>query len=266
MPRHHADGTLMSGKSNMTLSDAELLRYDRQIAIKAVDIEGQEKLKSARVLVIGVGGLGCAASQYLAVAGIGHLTLIDFDFVSESNLQRQVLHDDSSIDVLKVTSAKQALEKLNPYIQITPLATKLNDEDMVELVADYDLVIDCTDNVVVREQVNQACFIHKTPLVSAAAIRMEGMITVFDYQKNRPCYRCFSQLFGEQELSCVESGILAPVVGIIGSMQALEAIKLLVHIGHNLTGRLLFFDAMTMECREMKLLKQATCSVCGDGG
>ncbi|WP_298775949.1 molybdopterin-synthase adenylyltransferase MoeB [uncultured Shewanella sp.] len=255
----------MSGKSNMTLSDAELLRYDRQIAIKAVDIEGQEKLKSARVLVIGVGGLGCAASQYLAVAGIGQLTLVDFDVVSESNLQRQVLHDDSKINALKVMSAKQALEKLNPHIQIAIFATKLDDHNMSALIAEHDLVIDCTDNVWVREQVNQACFTHKTPLVSGAAIRMEGMVTVFNYQDNMPCYHCFSQLFGEQMLSCVESGILAPVVGIIGSIQALEAIKLLLDIGDTLTGRLLFFDAMTMEYREMKLLKQASCRVCGDG-
>ncbi|MCL1124053.1 molybdopterin-synthase adenylyltransferase MoeB [Shewanella surugensis] len=245
------------------LSDAELLRYDRQIAIKAVDIEGQEKLKQAKILVIGLGGLGCAASQYLAVAGVGHLTLIDFDVVSESNLQRQILHCDSNINELKVDSAKQTLAKLNPYIHINTIARQLDDEKMKSIIDEHDLVIDCTDNVSVREQVNQACFIHNVPLVSAAAIRMEGMITVFNYKENTPCYRCFSQLFGEQVLSCVESGILAPVVGIIGSMQALESIKLLLDIGKDLVGRLLFFDAMTMECREMKLLKQAHCSVCG---
>lgn len=245
------------------LSDPELLRYDRQIAIKAVDIEGQEKLKLSKVLVIGLGGLGCAASQYLAVAGVGHVTLVDFDIVSQSNLQRQILHTDSNINELKVDSAKQALLKLNPYIQVDTLAMQLNDENMQLLIGEHDIVIDCTDNISVREQVNRACFIHKTPLVSAAAIRMEGMVTVFTYQDNTPCYRCFSQLFGDQELSCVESGILAPVVGIIGSMQALEAMKLLLGMGRSLTGRLLFFDAMTMECREMTLLKQDNCHVCG---
>ncbi|WP_299495932.1 molybdopterin-synthase adenylyltransferase MoeB [uncultured Shewanella sp.] len=252
-----------SDPNTETLSDAELLRYDRQIAIKAIDIKGQEKLKNAKVLLVGVGGLGCAASQYLVVAGIGNLTLVDFDVVSESNLQRQILHDDNDIHKLKVISAKQALEKLNSYSQVDILATKLNDEDMAVQIAKHDLVIDCTDNVVVREQINRACFRHQIPLVSAAAIRMEGMVTVFDYQKETPCYHCFSQLFGEQVLSCVESGILAPVVGIIGSMQSLEAIKLLLGIGKSLSGRLLFFDAMTMECREMKLLKQAKCNVCG---
>ncbi|WP_338591040.1 molybdopterin-synthase adenylyltransferase MoeB [Shewanella khirikhana] len=245
------------------LSDSEMLRYSRQISIKAMDIDGQEKLKQAKVLVIGAGGLGCAAIQYLAVAGIGELTLVDFDTVELSNLQRQVLHRDSRIGMGKVESAKIAVTELNPHVRVTAINAVLDDPEMDALVAQHQLVLDCTDNVAVRTQLNQACFNHKVPLVSGAAIRMEGTVSVFDYRGDTPCYQCFSRLFGEQQLTCVESGILAPVVGMIGCIQAVEAIKVLTGMGKPLAGRLLMVDAMTMEIREMKLPKQATCSVCG---
>ncbi|MCF1432078.1 MAG: molybdopterin-synthase adenylyltransferase MoeB [Shewanella sp.] len=253
----------MSEHPQELLSDAELLRYSRQISIRAMDIDGQEQLKQAKVLIIGAGGLGCAASQYLAVAGIGQMTLVDFDTVELSNLQRQVLHQDANVGLPKVESAKQSLTALNPHIQIDTINALLDDPEINELVARHTLVLDCTDNVMVREQLNKACFKHQVALVSAAAIRMEGTVIVFDYREGTPCYHCFSALFGEQQLSCVESGILAPVVGMIGCIQATEAIKTLTGMGQTLAGRLLMVDAMTMEFREMKLPKQPGCSVCG---
>ena len=244
------------------LSDSELIRYSRQISIKAMDIDGQEQLKLAHVLIIGAGGLGCAASQYLAVAGVGTITLVDFDTVELSNLQRQVLHQDNNIGQAKVESAKASLLALNPHLVVNTINTVLDDTAMASLVTQASIVLDCTDNVSVREQLNLCCLAHKTPLVSAAAIRMEGMLTVFDYHASSPCYHCFSALFGEQQLTCVESGILAPVVGMIGCLQATEAIKVIANLGKPLIGRLLMIDAMTMEFREMKLPKQPSCKVC----
>ncbi|MCL1147787.1 molybdopterin-synthase adenylyltransferase MoeB [Shewanella marinintestina] len=245
------------------LSDAEILRYSRQISIKSMDFDGQEKLKQAKVLIIGAGGLGCAASQYLAVAGAGSMTLVDFDTVEISNLQRQVLHQDANVGQAKVDSAQQSLTALNPHIEINTINAVLDDHEIEALVEQHSIIMDCTDNVAVREQLNQSCFKHKKPLISAAAIRMEGMVTVFDYQDSTPCYHCFSKLFGEQQLSCVESGILAPVVGMIGCLQAVEAIKVITNMGKTLAGRILMIDAMTMEFREMKLPKMPQCKVCG---
>ncbi|MDN5369610.1 MAG: molybdopterin-synthase adenylyltransferase [Shewanella sp.] len=244
------------------LSDSEMLRYSRQISIKGMDIEGQEQLKLAKVLMIGAGGLGCTAAQYLTVAGIGQLTLVDFDTVELSNLQRQVLHLERNVGQPKVVSAQEKLIELNPHVAIRTINRVLDDAEIDALVAEHTIVLDCTDNVAVREQLNKACFHHQIPLVSAAAIRMEGMVTVFNYQRDMPCYHCFSSLFGEQQLSCVESGILAPVVGLMGCLQATEAIKVIAGLGKPLYGRLLMVDAMTMEFREMKLPKQPHCPVC----
>lgn len=247
------------------LSDSEMLRYSRQISIKGMDIEGQEQLKLAKVLMIGAGGLGCTAAQYLTVAGIGQLTLVDFDTVELSNLQRQVLHLERNVGQPKVVSAQEKLIELNPHVAIRTINQVLDDAEIDALVAEHTIVLDCTDNVAVREQLNKACFHHQIPLVSAAAIRMEGVITVFNYQRDMPCYHCFSSLFGEQQLSCVESGILAPVVGLMGCLQATEAIKVIAGLGKPLYGRLLMVDAMTMEFREMKLPKQPHCPVCHAG-
>ncbi|WP_175405852.1 molybdopterin-synthase adenylyltransferase MoeB [Shewanella sp. MEBiC00475] len=244
------------------LTDNEMLRYSRQISIKAIDIDGQEKLKLAKVLIIGAGGLGCAASQYLTVAGVGEITLVDFDTVELSNLQRQVLHYDVNIGHPKVESAKQSLIQLNPLATINTINALLDDDEINELVSQHSLILDCTDNMIVREQLNKSCFEHKVPLVSAAAIRMEGTVTVFDYLQDSPCYQCFSALFGEQQLTCVEAGILAPVVGMIGCIQATEAIKVITGIGQALTGKLLMIDAMTMEFRQMYLPKQPHCKIC----
>lgn len=246
------------------LSDAEMLRYNRQIILKAFDFEGQEALKQSSILILGAGGLGCASSQYLATAGIGKLTLIDDDIVELSNLQRQVLHHDADIGKLKVESAAQALKELNPELEIVTVAKRLNDDALLNLVQEHDLVLDASDNVDTRNQLNRLCYKTKTPLVSGAAIRMEGQVSVFTYQdESEPCYQCLSALFGNNALSCVEAGVMAPVVGIIGAVQAMEAIKVIAHLGKPIQGKILMLDAMTMSWREMKLMKQPHCPICG---
>ena len=235
------------------LSYEEELRYNRQIILKSIDFEGQEKLKDSKMLIVGLGGLGCSASQYLAASGIGHLTLLDFDHVSLSNLQRQVLHCDARLNMPKVESAKIALEQLNPHIDIQTINAKLTEEKLAELIPHFDLVLDCTDNVDIRNQLDRQCEKAHIPLISGAAIRMEGQISVFTYESNTPTYRELSKLFGQNILSCVEAGVIAPIVGIVGSIQALEAIKVRLKIGKNLCGRLLIIDGFSMNIREIKL-------------
>ena len=235
------------------LSYEEELRYNRQIILKSIDFEGQEKLKDSKMLIVGLGGLGCSASQYLAASGIGHLTLLDFDHVSLSNLQRQVLHCDARLNMPKVESAKIALEQLNPHIDIQTINAKLTEEKLAELIPHFDLVLDCTDNVDIRNQLDRQCEKAHIPLISGAAIRMEGQISVFTYESNTPTYRELSKLFGQNILSCVEAGVIAPIVGSVGSIQALEAIKVRLKIGKNLCGRLLIIDGFSMNIREIKL-------------
>ena len=235
------------------LSYEEELRYNRQIILKAVDFDGQEKLKNSQMLVVGLGGLGCAAAQYLAAAGAGHLTLLDFDTVSVSNLQRQVLHCDARLTMPKVESAKIALAQINPHIEIKSINDKLDEEKLAEIIPHFDVVLDCTDNVDIRNQLDRQCEKAKIPLISGAAIRMEGQVSVFTYEPNTPTYRDLSKLFGQNVLSCVEAGVLAPIVGVVGSIQALEAIKVRLKIGKNLCGRLLMIDGFSMNVREIKL-------------
>ncbi|WP_315710305.1 molybdopterin-synthase adenylyltransferase MoeB [Brenneria uluponensis] len=244
------------------LTDAETLRYNRQIVLRGFDFDAQEKLKASRVLIVGLGGLGCSAAQYLASAGVGHLTLLDFDTVSLSNLQRQILHRDERIGMPKVESARIALMDINPHLTVDAVNDNLDDEPLQALAGRHDVVLDCTDNVSIRDRLNRIGFLLKKPLVSGAAIRMEGQVSVFTYQPDEPCYHCLSRLFGEQALTCVEAGVMAPLVGTIGSLQALETIKLLTHYGQVLSGRLLIFDAMTLQFREMKLPKNPDCDVC----
>lgn len=245
------------------LTDAEALRYNRQIILRGFDFDGQEKLKAARVLIVGLGGLGCAAAPYLVAAGVGHLTLVDFDTVSLSNLQRQILHRDARIGMAKVESARIELSAINPHTQIETVDGQLEDDQMAAQIAACDLVLDCTDNVATRNLLNRLCHAQRKPLVSGAAIRMEGQLSVFTYQPGEPCYRCLSRLFGDNALTCVEAGVMAPLVGTIGTLQAMESIKLLTQYGQPLTGKLLMFDAMTMQFREMKLPKDPQCEVCG---
>jgi len=249
---------------SVELSDEEMLRYNRQIVLRGFDFDGQEKLKAARVLVIGLGGLGCAAAPYLASAGVGHLTLLDFDSVSLSNLQRQILHSDAKIGVVKVSSAQQQLATINPHCQLEPIDAQLDDAQLSALIARHDAVVDCTDNVDTREQINRLCFQHKVPLISGAAIRMEGQLSVFTWQPGEPCYRCISRLFGDQVLSCVEAGVMAPLVGVVGAMQAMETLKVLTAFGQPASARLLMYDAMSAEFRSMKVAQDAHCEVCGE--
>ena len=219
------------------LSNEEMLRYNRQIVRRGFDFVGQEKLKTSRVLVVGLGGLGCAAAPYLASAGVGHLTLLDFDTVSLSNLQRQILHSHATLGQPKVESARQQLAALNPHCQLEAINARLDDAQLSALIARHDAVVDCTDNVSSREQVNRLCFQHQVPLISGAAIRMEGPLSVFTCQQGAPCYRCISRLFGEQTLSCVEAGVLAPLVGVMGPTQALETRKALTARGQQAKAR-----------------------------
>ncbi|MDO6499930.1 molybdopterin-synthase adenylyltransferase MoeB [Photobacterium sanguinicancri] len=244
------------------LTDAEMLRYNRQIILRQFDFDGQEALKASSMLILGAGGLGCASTQYLAAAGVGKLTLIDDDKVEVSNLQRQVLHNDSTVGQLKVDSAKRALETINPNLHVESIAKRLDDAALLTLIEQHSLVLDCSDNVDTRNQLNRLCFQTKTPLISGAAIRMEGQISVYTYQDDQPCYECLSTLFGQQALTCVEAGIMSPVVGIVGAVQAMEAIKVVANMGTPLTGKILMLDAMSMNWREMKLGKQPNCPVC----
>lgn len=245
------------------LSDAEMLRYNRQIILRQFDFDGQEALKASSMLILGAGGLGCASTQYLAAAGVGKLTLIDDDKVEVSNLQRQVLHSDATVGMRKVDSAQAALQTINPNTQVDTLARRLDDSELLPLITQHSLVLDCSDNVETRNQLNRLCHQSRTPLVSGAAIRMEGQISVYTYQGDEPCYQCLSALFGQQTLSCVEAGIMSPVIGIVGAVQAMEAIKVVARMGQPLSGKILMLDAMTMSWREMKLSKQPSCPVCG---
>ncbi|CAM2955072.1 molybdopterin-synthase adenylyltransferase MoeB [Vibrio ordalii] len=245
------------------LSDQELLRYNRQIILKQFDFEGQEALKQSSILILGAGGLGCAASQYLATAGVGSLTLIDDDVVELSNLQRQVLHSDADIGRKKVDSAAESLRMLNPYLTVNTVDQRLEDAQLKALIEQHSLVLDASDNLDTRNQLNKLCFQTKTPLVSGAAIRMEGQVSVFMYQHpDEPCYQCLSTLFGSNVLTCVEAGVMAPVVGIIGAVQATEAIKVIAQYGQVKQGKILMLDALSMTWREMNLIKLAHCQTC----
>ncbi len=248
----------------MTLdNDDTLLRYSRQIMLPQVGAEGQERLLDAHILIIGMGGLGAPAAMYLAAAGIGHLTLADFDTVDLSNLQRQIVHFTDDIGRPKVESARDTLLKLNPEIQVTTIDRKLSEEEMGEVIAKVDLVLDCSDNFTTRFAVNRLCVAQRTPLVSGAAIRMEGQISVFRADlENEPCYQCLYKGGDELDETCTQTGVLAPLVGIIGSMQALEAMKIIIGIGQSLNGKLMLLDALSMEWRTMKLPKDPHCPVC----
>ncbi|MDO2948763.1 molybdopterin-synthase adenylyltransferase MoeB [Aeromonas simiae] len=246
------------------LSDDELLRYNRQIILKSFDFEGQEALKQARVLVIGAGGLGCAAAQYLAVAGVGHLTLVDFDVVERSNLQRQVLHCDARLGQPKVISAATALRALNPYLTVEATQAQADAALLDALLPSHHLILDCSDNLTTRNLLNRRARAHRVPLVSGAAIRFEGQVCSFLWHEGEPCYECLSQLFGEQALTCVEAGVLAPVVGLVGSVQALEAIKILAGCGEPLTHRMLLIDGLSGQFRPLRLPRRADCPCCGE--
>ena len=249
------------------LSDHALSRYSRHILLPQVGIEGQEKLLEARVLVVGLGGLGSSAAMYLAASGVGHMLIADYDHVDLSNLQRQPIHNTESIDMRKTESAQKTLYRLNPNIKITPIDQKMDLELLQRQVADVDVVVDATDNFEVRYAINEACWHAQIPLVHGAAIRMEGQLSVFDARNTEsPCYQCLYTEGTYVDESCVANGILSPVVGVIGSMQAIEALKILLNLKDTLVGRLLLFDAQTMNWRELRVRRNTKCKVCGDDG
>ncbi|MFC3116023.1 HesA/MoeB/ThiF family protein [Cellvibrio fontiphilus] len=244
------------------MNDEQLLRYSRQIMLPDVDLDGQEKLLAARVLIIGLGGLGSPVAMYLAAAGVGHLVLADFDAVDLTNLQRQIVHTGARLGMNKAVSAAQALRELNPEVRVDCIEQVLDAENLAEQIASAHVVVDCTDNFATRFAINAACVAAKVPLVSGAAIRLEGQVAVFDSRSaTAPCYRC---LYAEDsdDLTCAANGVLAPLVGIIGSMQALETIKLICGFGTTLAGRLLLLDARHSQWRELALPKDPQCPVC----
>ena len=246
------------------MNDEQLLRYNRHIMLPQIGIEGQQKLRDAHVLIIGLGGLGSPAAMYLTSAGIGRLTLVDDDTVELSNLQRQIIHRSQNIGDSKVASAKSNLLAINHEIDIATIDHRLDEAALSQQIEQADVVLDASDNFDTRFAINRACVAQKTPLVSGAAIQFDGQISVFDSRdKHCPCYSCLYPDKGEDNLTCSTNGILAPVVGIIGSMQALEAIKLICQIGEPLYGRLLLFDALSLQCRTMSLKKDPNCPVCG---
>ncbi|MES9832303.1 MAG: molybdopterin-synthase adenylyltransferase MoeB [Candidatus Thiodiazotropha sp. DIVDIV] len=248
------------------MNDNQLLRYSRQIMLPSIGIEGQERLLESRVLIVGLGGLGSPAAMYLAAAGVGTLDLVDFDRVDLTNLQRQIIHTTDRIDQLKVESAREALHAINPEIDIETFPDKLDDSELNRLVERADIVLDGTDNFSIRFAINKACHRHQTPLVSAAAIRMEGQVSVFTGQPDSPCYHCLYPDEGEMDETCSSNGVLAPLVGIVGSIQATEAIKVLTGAGKSLEGKLLLLDALHMEWRTLKLKQDPACPVCSKQG
>ena len=246
------------------MKDEQLLRYSRQIMLPQMDVAGQQKLIDATVLIVGMGGLGCPAAMYLAAAGVGHLIIADDDLVELTNLQRQVAHSQSMIGEPKVVSAQQTLLGLNPDLKITALQKRLEGSELSEAVGQADLIVDACDNFTTRFAINSACIEHGKPLVSGAAIRMEGQVAVFDSRNpTSPCYQCLYSQGDDENASCSENGVMAPLVGIIGAVQAMEAIKLLTGIGESLTGRLLLLDASTLQWREMRLPRDSSCGACG---
>lgn len=258
-------GIMSQNKTEFT--DAELLRYSRHILLPSVDVAGQLAFSNARALIIGMGGLGSPVAQYLAAAGVGQLHLVDFDQVEESNLQRQVLHNQTTLGANKVDSAQRALALLNPHIAIETTHAQLCSEELAAAVQRADVVLDCSDNFPTRQAINLACFTHQTPLVSGAAIRMEGQLSVYDFRDSAsPCYQCLFPVGDDTALTCSQSGILSPIVGVIGSMQAVEALKVLGHFGKPLVGRLLLYDGAQASWRELRFRRDPDCSVCGAAG
>jgi molybdopterin-synthase adenylyltransferase len=246
------------------MDDESLLRYSRHILLDEIGIEGQARLNAAHALVIGAGGLGSPAAMYLASAGVGHLTVVDPDVVDLTNLQRQIAHSTERVGSPKVESLRTTLRALNPTIGLTMLQSRVDSASLPALIAQADVVVDCCDNYATRHAVNAACVAQQKPLVSGAAIRFDGQLAVFDARlDDSPCYACaFAPDAQPAETQCATMGVFAPLVGIVGAMQAAEALKLLLNIGGDTSGRYRMFDALSMEWTEMRLPRQANCPVC----
>lgn len=247
------------------MNDDQLLRYSRHILLDGIGIEGQQRLLDSHVLVVGAGGLGSPVALYLAASGVGHITLADHDKVDLTNLQRQIAHTTERVGQSKVTSAAHAMHALNPQVHVTMLEKALHAQELDALLPSMQAVVDCCDNFATRQAVNAACVKHRVPLVSGAALRMDGQLAVFDARDAQsPCYACaFPPSPAPAETLCSTMGVLAPLVGVIGTMQAMETVKLLSGMGSHLTGKLLMLDGREMAWREMRLARQAHCPVCG---
>lgn len=246
------------------MTDDELLRYSRQILLPEFDIDGQERLRQSHALIVGLGGLGSPVAMYLAAAGVGRLTLVDFDTVDLSNLQRQIIHHTADLGRLKVESARDTLRALNPLVEVMTIPKALDEAEWREQVGRADVVVDACDNLPTRLSINAACVRAGTPLVTGAAIRLEGQVLVWRPGGEGACYRCLYRDTVMNPETCAQTGVLAPVVGMIGSLQATEAIKVLTHLGEPLDGRLLLLDAARMEWRTMKVGRWSGCPVCGN--
>ena len=247
------------------MNDAQLLRYSRHILLHEIGIEGQQQLSNSRVLIIGAGGLGSPVALYLGSAGIGRITVVDHDTVDATNLQRQIAHTLADVGRPKAQSIQQSIVAINPDVDVSIITQRADDVLLNELVKKADVVLDCTDNFVTRHAINRACFKHDKPLVSGAAIQFDGQVTVYDPRNAQsPCYACvFPETTRPEEAQCATMGVFAPLVGIIGSIQAAEALKILTNVGQALTGRLLMLDARNMAWSEIKLSRNIDCSVCG---
>lgn len=245
-------------------SDEELMRYSRQIMLPELDVAGQEKLRQSSVLVAGLGGLGSPVSLYLAAAGVGTLILVDHDQVDLSNLQRQIAHDTTRVGGKKVESAAAAIQRINPHCNVITHAEEITPSNGQALVEKADLIVDCSDNFSLRFLLNRLSVKNKITLVSGAAIRMDGQISVYDPKQSKsPCYNCLFDEAGEDDRRCATNGVLAPIVGVVGSIQATEAIKSLTGVGTTLVGRLLIFDGLNMQFREIKMKPNPACPTCG---
>jgi len=246
------------------MNDQELLRYSKQIMLPQIEIEGQQKINDSTILIIGMGGLGSPTALYLAATGVGHIVIADFDQVELSNLQRQIIHNTSDIGDDKVNSAKAKLLELNPNITVTVANEIMHSDNLASLIKDVDIVLDGTDNFESRFEINKACVECHKPLISAAVIRFEGQISVFKgYKVDQPCYQCLYSEHGDGRESCVENGVLAPVAGLVGTIQALQAIKVLLGIGEQLCGELLLIDGLDLSFRKVKIVKDSECPICG---
>jgi molybdopterin-synthase adenylyltransferase len=247
------------------MNDDQLLRYSRHILLPEIGIRGQEGLLKSHVLVVGAGGLGSPVAIYLAASGVGKLTLCDGDTVDLTNLQRQIAHSTDRIGTPKTSSAKKALAGINPEVNVIALHERMDEVTLRGLVADADVVVDASDNFSTRYAINRVCAISKKPLVSGAAIRFEGQVAVFDLRHiHSPCYHCLFPAYGDdQDMRCAVMGVFAPLAGVIGSVQAVETLKILLDIGQTLNGRLLLLDGLSMEWRSVKLNKDPFCRVCG---
>jgi molybdopterin/thiamine biosynthesis adenylyltransferase len=250
---------------NPRMTDDQLLRYSRHILLDELGVEGQQRFLDAHALVIGAGGLGSPVALYLGTAGVGRITLVDHDTVDVTNLQRQIAHNLSRVGQPKAQSARDTIAAINPDVQVQPLVERADAKRLDQLVADADVVLDCSDNFTTRQAVNAACVAHKKPLVAGAAIGFDGQISVYDARDAAsPCYACvFPPEATFEEVRCATMGVFAPLVGIIGSMQAVEALKLIAGVGSSLAGRLQMLDARTMEWTEIRVARQPHCDVCG---